>query len=377
MLFRRISNRNEVFENRVIFRDWVRELDRDELAELSPEPAVSALVSILHCLGRYGFDMEQSRVSDLRDQAAGWIGHVLNGEPAPSGRPQTDLARDWRGTAEFFRDRRRLEQRYVTRSVAGLRDVIWEFIQRVGSTVTAERGSNAEIKERLGRLRKAVSTRTLEELREEVLQTAQYIGTTLEEREKRQTTQLRQLGARLREMRSELVSVRRQLEIDTLTQVYNRHALDVHLNRVGQLAQFSGQTPCLFILDVDQFKDFNDRYGHQIGDSVLRQIADCCVRTFPRESDFIARYGGDEFVIVVDECNPQVAALILDRLLDWVRGMPIAVEGEPVHMTASAGAAMLRPEETIEQWFRRADEALRVAKGEGRDRAVLYESLGR
>ncbi len=376
-MFRRTTSRSEPFENRVLFRDWKRELDRDELAELSPEPAISLLVSILHCFGRYSFDVEQRRASELRAEVGDWIAHLLNGDPAPSGKAATNGGRDWRGTAQFFRDHRKQEQRYVTRSMDGLRDLIWDFIARIGTTVSAERGSNTEIRQRLNRLREAVEVQSLEELRQEVLQTAQFIGTALQEREKRQMAQLRQLGARLREMRAELAEVRRRLATDSLTRVYNRHALEEHLNRVAQLSQFSGQTPYLFIVDADQFKEINDRFGHQVGDRVLRKIADCCVRTFPRESDFIARYGGDEFVVVVDECGVEVAALMAQRLMDWVRNLQEVVDGETVVVTVSVGAAMLQPGDTVDQWFRRADEALRVAKVEGRDRWVVYESLSR
>ncbi len=376
-MFRRTTSRSEPFENRVLFRDWKRELDRDELAELSAEPAMSLLVSILHCFGRYSFDVEQRRASELRAEVGDWIAHLLNGDPAPSGKAAANGDRDWRGTAQFFRDHRKLEQRYVTRSMDGLRDLIWDFIARIGATVSAEQGSNTEIRQRLNRLREVVEVQSLDELRQEVLQTAQFIGTALQEREKRQMAQLRQLGARLREMRAELAEVRRRLATDSLTRVYNRHALEEHLNRVAQLSQFSGQTAYLFIVDADQFKEINDRFGHQVGDRVLRKIADCCVRTFPRESDFIARYGGDEFVVVVDECGVEVAALMAQRLMDWVRNLQEVVDGETVVVTVSVGAAMLQPGDTVDQWFRRADEALRVAKVEGRDRWVVYESLSR
>jgi diguanylate cyclase (GGDEF)-like protein len=374
-IFRRTPAQSEVFENRVLFRDWKRELDRDELAELSPEPALSLVVAILHCFGRYSFDVEHRRAAELKAGTGDWIAHLLNGDPAPSGRPVVSGSRDWRGTAEFFRDHRKQEQLYVTRSMGGLRDLIWDFVARIGATVSAERGSNSEIQQRLSRLREAVEIQNIDSLRQEVLQTAQFIGCALQEREKRQMAQLRQLGMRLREMRAELAEVRQRLAIDSLTRVYNRHALEEHLDRVVQLAQFSGQTPYLFILDADQFKEINDRFGHQVGDRVLRKIADCCVRTFPRESDFIARYGGDEFVIVADECGSEVAAMMAERLLDWVRSLKEECEGEPVLVTASVGAATLQPGDTVDQWFRRADEALRVAKVEGRDRWVVYESL--
>jgi diguanylate cyclase (GGDEF)-like protein len=124
------------------------------------------------------------------------------------------------------------------------------------------------------------------------------------------------------------------------------------------------------MVDVDRFKDLNDRLGHPAGDSALRGLSDTLSRAFPRKSDFVARYGGEEFAVVLAEDGEDVGLSMAERLLAAVRRTRIFWEGEEIGISVSIGVAAPAEGDEVEDWVGRADKRLYQAKQEGRDRAV-------
>ncbi len=158
---------------------------------------------------------------------------------------------------------------------------------------------------------------------------------------------------------------------DPLTGVYNRTALHNVFQREWKLAKRQGLPLSILVLDVDRFKQVNDTYGHVTGDRVLVKIA-ACLKQAVRSSDMIFRYGGEEFVILLSNTYPEGAKLLAERLLRTIRSMDCSDIAPNFRITASIGVATLNHvEETAEQVFKRADEALYQAKRQGRDRVVI------
>jgi diguanylate cyclase (GGDEF)-like protein/PAS domain S-box-containing protein len=147
---------------------------------------------------------------------------------------------------------------------------------------------------------------------------------------------------------------------DQLTELPNRRAWDEELRREIARCRREGGRFAVALLDLDHFKAFNDRDGHQAGDDLLRKAAENWRRTL-RITDFIARYGGEEFAILLPGCPPASAELVIDR----VRA------ATPEGQTCSAGIATWDGEEPAESVVGRADEALYAAKQSGRDRTAL------
>lgn len=122
------------------------------------------------------------------------------------------------------------------------------------------------------------------------------------------------------------------------------------------------------LLDIDRFKGINDRYGHQVGDKVLTSLSSLLRRRL-RRSDTIGRYGGEEFVLLLEDLEAEEARRLVQRLLDEFATVEhVAVDGERFTATFSAGVAMLDPNINLGQWVRAADEALYEAKAAGRNR---------
>ena len=163
---------------------------------------------------------------------------------------------------------------------------------------------------------------------------------------------------------------------DPLTRLHNRRSFDVYFEREWQRAMDENLYITLFFIDVDNFKKYNDLYGHLQGDKCLCTIADTLASAV-RKNDFAARYGGEEFVVSVSGDNTDVAHRIADEMLDTLRKKNIP-HGDSVahHVTMSIGCMIHRPGKTdgisMQSFIRMADEALYMAKEQGRNRIVFH-----
>jgi diguanylate cyclase (GGDEF)-like protein len=146
---------------------------------------------------------------------------------------------------------------------------------------------------------------------------------------------------------------------DPLTGVPNRRVWEEELPRELERPRRMGTGLCLAMIDLDNFKDYNDRHGHQAGDLVLKEAASAW-RTEVRSTDLLARYGGEEFVLLLPACALDDAVQIVERLRLVT---PL--------VTCSVGLARWDFQEASSQLVERADQALYAAKAEGRNRLVL------
>jgi diguanylate cyclase (GGDEF)-like protein len=176
----------------------------------------------------------------------------------------------------------------------------------------------------------------------------------------------------------ELERANRKLEAlsstDGLTGVANRRRFDEALANELRRAVRSAKPLALLMLDVDYFKKYNDRYGHQAGDECLRIVARVLQQSSRRATDLVARYGGEEFVIIVAESDPGSAIQQAENICDAIFALKIPHADSPFgYITASIGVAAVQPDEQLaaERVLRIADQALYHAKYQGRNRVVL------
>jgi len=160
----------------------------------------------------------------------------------------------------------------------------------------------------------------------------------------------------------------RMAVLDDVTGLTNRRGLIYQGHREIERATRFGRSLSALFLDIDRFKEINDRYAHQVGDRVLRVVADCCQASV-REVDLVARYGGEEFVILLAETDLQAACEIAERLRRTIEAHHVPMEQGELSVTVSIGVAQFTPEITdLETLIHRADEALYAAKQAGRNR---------
>jgi diguanylate cyclase (GGDEF)-like protein len=174
-------------------------------------------------------------------------------------------------------------------------------------------------------------------------------------------------------MLERLVASEEQALTDSLTGLYNYRFFQESLQRELSRASRSKAPLSLIVLDLDNFKVINDNYGHGVGDSVLRHLADL-IQRHSRKANVVVRYGGDEFCIIVPEGDLDTARAVAERVLTEIRNSPYVDEAHgvpPVNLTVSAGVTAYRPEEdNAFSFFKRADENLLTAKRSGKDRVV-------
>jgi len=169
-------------------------------------------------------------------------------------------------------------------------------------------------------------------------------------------------------------ALRAQSTKDPLTGLYNRRYLQEMLDREIRRAIRSEQALGSLMLDLDHFKNFNDTYGHDAGDAVLRETGSFLVRSI-RAEDFVCRYGGEEFVVVLPTADLRAAEARAQRIRTKLRDLVIMHNGQSLGLiTASIGVAALPNHGTSERdLLQAADAALYRAKGEGRDRVMVAE----
>lgn len=156
-------------------------------------------------------------------------------------------------------------------------------------------------------------------------------------------------------------------ERDPLTSLYNRRKLYQLLNVELKRAKRYGSPLTLILLDIDHFKSVNDTFGHDIGDVVLRRVAEIISSTL-RSTDIFARYGGEEFVVVCPEINMNGAEVVAEKIRGAIEASHFPEAGR---LTLSAGISLMESEDTADALIKRADKALYVAKDTGRNRAVM------
>ncbi|TFV91663.1 GGDEF domain-containing protein [Oxalobacteraceae bacterium OM1] len=183
---------------------------------------------------------------------------------------------------------------------------------------------------------------------------------------------IRAANAQLRR-RQKLGEFYRQLSmVDGLTGLQNRAWLNAHLPLLLEQAQAAGEPLSLVMIDIDHFKHFNDEYGHLVGDTAL-QTAARAIAAALRPSDFAARFGGEELIVILPGTGQKGAALVAQRLCEQIRQAVVFTDmHKPLpHITASFGLATLGAGQTVDALVALADAALYRAKQAGRNRVAV------
>ena len=167
-------------------------------------------------------------------------------------------------------------------------------------------------------------------------------------------------------IQEELVETRQLLNEDALTGALNRRGLDQTLNREIARAERTRTAMSVAMMDLDHFKRVNDLHGHDAGDRMLVHFTGL-IRSVMRKSDALARFGGEEFTLILPETDARGAHKLLERLREVQRQTPLLYEGKSLALTFSAGIATLQAKDNGALILRRADMALLAAKDAGRD----------
>lgn len=167
--------------------------------------------------------------------------------------------------------------------------------------------------------------------------------------------------------------VQKLARTDELTQLLNRRAAkEYFVQKLSEIKRYGGQFG-LMILDIDNFKRINDTFGHDVGDRVLMEIA-AILRRSMRSSDLVARWGGEEIVIMMPSADSSTVRETAEKIRKIIASQPMQVCSEPLSISVSIGATVVTASDTQESALKRADDALYEAKRSGKNRVIVRMS---
>lgn len=174
------------------------------------------------------------------------------------------------------------------------------------------------------------------------------------------------------DIRRALVEIKSLSETDALTGMFNMRAFSVLSDNISRQAQRHSRSFGVLMIDSDSLKSVNDRYGHEAGNRLLK-LTTRCIQSQLRESDLVARYGGDEFIVVLPETPCSGAVSVADKILRSIQSTPLSIRDKTVHVTASIGVAC-RPDHgnSLETIKEKADKAMYASKAAGKNRVTVY-----
>jgi diguanylate cyclase len=194
----------------------------------------------------------------------------------------------------------------------------------------------------------------------------------MELRTKSLEAELQRSSHEVSDLRTKLDDVRKESLTDPLTGIANRKAFDQELAQSAEHARKTGEPLCLFMCDIDHFKNFNDTWGHQTGDQVLRLVAHCLSENV-KGRDTAARYGGEEFVVILRQTPLDSAVSLANQIRTNVESKKLVKRstGDILGtITISIGVAQFASGETPSSLVQRADACLYAAKNAGRNRVM-------
>ena len=336
--------------------------------------AIDTLSNVILVMGKESFTLENDIDPTIfPEMCAEFAAHVENGAGVPSCDipASKDGAREWAHVRRFFSDRRRAEREFVTERLQDYRGVVEDLIGGLRHIGERDNATAESVRKNLNKIEDAVSTGVLPENKKELAHAVKRVTETFDQQKEAYEQQLKELNDRMSSLRQDLVAAREEMKRDALTDAYNRGAFDSAINQSLNMHFILNQPVTLVMIDIDRFKDINDTYGHAAGDEVLRGIGESLARSFIRKSDLIARFGGDEFAVILNDTNAENSMNLLNRFMQSVGDINVPYSPEDFHVTCSIGYTEIHSDDTVETLMRRADNALYQAKKSGRNRAVF------
>ena len=338
--------------------------------DAADEEALEAVAALLRIFGRHAVSLDGTPTEVVTRRFEDWARHVLvrslppDREREPGGNDLVE--RDWAGLQRFVGDHRKAEAMLVAETVAGLREAARSFIRAMTRLRLVGDSADLGVRTQIDRLRVAATAASPLELKRGVLAAADALDVAVEARRSEEEAVAADLAAQVKDLSQQLGQALKESGIDALTRLPNRKTFDSAIADAVEVGAVTREPICLVMLDLDDFKLINDTHGHAAGDEVLKGVADAMSRVILRQRDLVARYAGDEFCVLLRDCNPSTAGQLAGRVVEALRGLVFERNGVRFSVRASFGIASLVPGDTVGSLLERADAALYEGKRAGK-----------
>ncbi|NPA55551.1 MAG: diguanylate cyclase [Epsilonproteobacteria bacterium] len=226
-----------------------------------------------------------------------------------------------------------------------------EFLDKTKETAEFIQTTNTKLKEE--------SYNFLQEIEQK--ESNQEIKHLIQDFEDTLIAKLNESNAKIEALQTELEKVYNELNMDTLTKAFSRKALDKQLKTLVKQGKHHKLNTALIVVDLDKFKHVNDTYGHLVGDFVLVRIVKIIKHTI-REQDQVFRFGGDEFVVIINKANLGTIRSIAKQIRTKIERTKLKYKSHYIHMTVSLGVSCHHKGDDVEDWLDRADKAVYESK---------------
>jgi len=259
-----------------------------------------------------------------------------------------------------------LDASTIVRSKEMLQEMMGVLSGQVEGFVADARKYNRSLDHHREALQHANNMKSIKEIEQALLQEVE----TMRRANADYRSQLEQANRKIADQQKDLEQLAIDANVDFLTKVPNRRALDKRLFEEYERFRRGGNPFSLALIDIDRFKEFNDTHGHAVGDEVLRAVARM-LNERRRTTDYVARYGGEEFAVVLTGTGVHDAHEVVERLREQIERMVVSTDSGRLSVTFSGGVAeSLASDEGKLQLIQRADKRLYEAKEAGRNRVV-------
>ena len=277
-------------------------------------------------------------------------------------RPTTELGKE---ISEFC-DRQIMKDQYLDDERDMIKIMVLEVAGTIKSMLSSSSGFESNISNCVENIEAANSIQEIVKLKDVFVGEMQKAG-----------DYSRELKEELELHRKKSVDLAKKLEqsqaqalVDPLTNALNRSAYNMKMGQLIHEFKRYGESWALLILDIDKFKKFNDDFGHQTGDKVLKSVSGT-IRNSIRVSDQLFRYGGEEFVVILNHVDEKKSSLLAEKICRQVEKDYFVDAGAKLKVTISIGGAVVTKDDTELSIFERADKALYQAKNNGRNQVVM------
>ena len=272
----------------------------------------------------------------------------------------------------------RRQKGYLLEREKEFKDII-DIMTKAFITLDSENADyNRKILQQSEKMEQITLLDDIKKIKQALIYEIEQLRETVHVKEGKDNDQLESLAKQVEILNTELKKVQRESERDGLTGAHNRKAFDQRIANLVEENTVSKVPFSLMLLDIDDFKKINDRYGHQTGDRVLVALVNKC-RQFIRSEDTLARYGGEEFAIILPSASLKNAIKKGKQICQAVAATRYAIEGnsdqDSLGVTISIGVAAFSKGDTVKTMIGRADESLYLAKHNGKNQVVSQKAL--
>ena len=288
------------------------------------------------------------------------------------------IERQFKGNKEkiaTFIDR---ERNYFFNKDREFKEIIQVLSSGIASINQENQHFNTRIHDESLKIEKITHLNDIRKMKAALTENVGSLKQFIQKKQAQDTERLDTLASEVEILKEELEKTKNISMSDGLTGAFNRLAFDSKITKLIEGNRKSRSPFSLMIIDIDNFKLINDSYGHLVGDRVIVALVQKC-RQFIREGDFLARFGGEEFVIILPEASLRQtmnrARKLCEAISDALYAVDDSDKSEPLSFTVSIGVSVFRRNDTLESILERADKALYRAKDFGKNQAVSEKEI--